>query len=51
MKREQEKVVSSGRFEDDEKRLNREKMIREFIYVREYFKGFILLLTAKFSTK
>ena len=36
IKREQEKVVSSDRFEDDKKR----KMIREVIYEREDFKSF-----------
>ena len=46
IKREQQKVASSDRFEDDKKR----KMIREIIYEREDFKSFIHLLTARFCT-
>ena len=42
IKREQEKVVSSDRFEDNKKRLNLEKNDEEVLYAREDFKGFIL---------
>ena len=42
IKGEQEKVVSSDRFEDDEKSLNLEKNDTGFIYARDDFMGFIL---------